>query len=127
MSGNMKRFFILVLLCGWILSPVAAYCQASVLTYHNDNSRSGLNANETVLTQANVNKNQFGKLFSVIVDGSVYTQPLYVPNVSIPGFGTRNVIYVATEHDSVYAIDAAMGVVLWTVSFINPSGGITPV
>lgn len=118
---------ILVLLCGWtaVLWPDGAYCQVSVLTYHNDNSRSGLNANEKILTPANVNKTQFGKLFSTPVDGSVYTQPLYVADVNVPGFGVRNVVYVATEHDSVYAIDADVGVVLWSRNFINPAAGVT--
>jgi hypothetical protein len=123
-----ERSLILTLLfgCRVLLWPVTSYCQ-DVLTYHNDNSRSGLNKNETALTPGNVNKNQFGRLFSVTVDGSVYAQPLYVANVNIPGVGTRNAIYVATEHDSVYAIDADMGAVLWSVSFINPSAGITSV
>lgn len=103
------------------------YGQISVLTYHNDNSRSGLNANETVLTPSNVNKNQFGKLFSVPVDGKVHAQPLYVANVDVPSFASRNVIYVATEHDSVYAIDADAGVIFWKVSFINPSANVTTV
>jgi hypothetical protein len=125
----MEKSFIPVLLFSWmtISCPASIYCQVSILTYHNDNSRSGLNASETVLTPSNVNQSQFGRLFSVAVDGFVFAQPLYVPNVSIPGQGTRNVIYVGTENDSVYAIDADLGVVLWTVSFINPAAGITTV
>src|SRR5215831_10468588 len=75
--------------------------QVSVATYHNDNARLGLNARETQLTFANVNSNQFGKLFAQPVDGFVYAQPLYLPNVNIPGKGVHNVIYVATQHDSV--------------------------
>ena len=103
----------------------------SVLTYHNDNSRSGDNLNETILTPANVNSADFGKLLSVSVDGQVYAQPLYVPNVSLTvaglGPGKHNVVYVATEHDSLYAIDANSGQVLWHDSFINPAAGITTV
>ncbi|MBV8206888.1 MAG: PQQ-binding-like beta-propeller repeat protein, partial [Acidobacteria bacterium] len=101
--------------------------QVSVLTQHNDNARSGVNSAETLLTPANVSSNKFGLLNSVPVDGYVYTQPLYVPNVSVPSVGIRNVVYVATQHDSVYAIDADTGAVLWHVSFINPALGITPI
>ena len=108
------------------LTVTADATATSVLTYHNDNARTGQNLTETSLTPQNVNAASFGKLFSVPVDGAVYAQPLYVPNVSIPGQGTRNVVYVATEHDSVYAFDAdASGPPLWHVSFIDPTNGIT--
>jgi hypothetical protein len=88
----------------------------SVLTYHYDNSRTGANTKETILTPANVNKTQFGKLFSIPVDSGIYTQPLYVPSLQIPGLGTHNVVYVATQHNSVYAFDADNGATLWTVN-----------
>jgi len=104
-----------------------ATAQVSVTTYHYDNSRTGQNVHETVLNPAIVNVNQFGKLFSTTVDGSVYAQPLYVPNVQNIAGGTHNVLYVATEHDSLYAIDADSGALLWRKSFINPTAGITTV
>jgi len=99
---------------------------SNVTTYHFDNYRSGANLNETILTPQNVNTAVFGKLFSDSVDGEIYTEPLYLANVTIPGNGVHNVVYVATEHDSVYAFDAdAAGAPLWQVSFIDPANGIT--
>jgi hypothetical protein len=84
-----------------------------VLTYHNDNLRSGRNSNETALTLNNVNVNTFGKLFVITTDGLVDAQPLYAPNVSIPGNGTHNVLFVASENDTVYGFDADSGSTLW--------------
>jgi len=77
-----------------------------VVTYHYDNLRTGQNLNETILTPANVNSTKFGKLGAFAVDGLVDAQPLYLSAVAIPTIGTKNVLYVATEHDSVYAFDA---------------------
>jgi fibronectin type 3 domain-containing protein len=100
-----------------------------VFTHHNDNLRTGQNLNETVLTPANVTATNFGKLFSYPIDGIAHASPLYVANVSIPGQGFHNVVYVATEHDSVYAFDAdGLAVTpLWKRSFIDPPAGVTPV
>ena len=94
-----------------------------------DNLRTGLNPNETILTPANVNSAQFGKLFSYNIDGVADASPLYVANLNIPGLGFRNVVYVATEHNSVYAFDAdgLSSNPIWKVSFINPAAGITTV
>ena len=109
--------------------PVFVTSSSGVLTYHNDIARTGQNLGETVLTTANVNSSQFGKLFSYSLDGYVYAQPLYVQAVSIPGQGTHNVVFVATEHDSVYALDAdgPTPTVLWHSSFIDPASSITTV
>jgi len=100
-----------------------------ILTYHYDNTRAGANTNETTLTLLNVNPNNFGKLFSYNVDGYVYAQALLATNVSIPGQGAHNVLYVATEHDTVYAFDADNYVPTpyWTNSFINPAAGVISV
>lgn len=104
------------------------HAQVNVITYQYDNTRAGVNSQETILNKANVNTNSFGKLFTYSVDGSIYGQPLYMANVAIPGAGTHNVVYVATSNDSVYAFDAdsgAYGGPLWQVSFLN--SGDTPV
>src|SRR5436853_2647588 len=87
-------------------NPTPTPSSIDVTTYHYDTMRTGQNTHETVLTTANVNPVKFGKLGAFIVDGKVDAQPLYLSNVSIPGQGMRNVLYVATEHGSVFAFDA---------------------
>ena len=95
---------------------------ADVLTYHNDNFRSGQNLSESILTTSNVNSSSFGKLYELPVDGKVDAQPLVKTQVSIPGAGLHNVLYVVTEHDSVYAFDADNGTMLWPapISMLGP-------
>ena len=102
---------------------------AQVLTSQYDNARTGCNLHETLLTPQNVNARQFGKLFSLRVDGSIYAQPLYMRDLEIPGKGVHNVVFLATEHDSVYAFDADSSVSepSWKVSFLNESKGITTI
>src|SRR5258708_35966379 len=120
-----------VLAISALLSCPAAEAQTPVLTQHNDNSRSGAYTTETALTPANVNTSNFGKLFSHAVDGRIYAQPLYLPNLSISGKGTHNVIFVATEHDSVYAFDAdtnggGRASPLWAGTHLGAATGDTP-
>ena len=96
----------------------AAFSQ-NVLTYHNNNARTGLNAAETTLTLSNVNSASFGKLFEVTVDGLVDGEPLYLSAVPIPGSGTHNLLIVVTENDSVYAFDADTGGGIWNISTLG--------
>jgi len=118
------------LVCATLMSVSPA--QVNVVTFHNDNAHTGANLQETVLTPTNVGSGQFGKLFTLPVDGQVYAQPLILSNVSIPGQGAHNVLFVATAHDSVYAFDADSNVggnagALWHVSFLNPAANVTTV
>ncbi|BDI28700.1 hypothetical protein CCAX7_007510 [Capsulimonas corticalis] len=89
-----------------LLAAAPSWAQSSVLTHHNDNSRTGANLNEKILNTTNVNVSAFGRLFSREVDGQIYAQPLYVSGVTLPGHGKRNIIYVATMHNTLYAFDA---------------------
>ncbi len=117
---------ILALLLAPLLSLTA---RAQVLTSQYDNARTGADLHETILTPENVNVRQFGKLFTFHVDGPVFAQPLYIPGLEIPGKGKHNVVFVATEHDSVYAFDAdgQSAEPLWKVSLLNPKVGARPV
>lgn len=104
-------------------NPPTGSGSADVLTYHNDNARDGLNDQETVLTGANVNSADFGKIGFFSMDGRVDAQPLYVSALNVGG-ATHNVVFAASEHDSVYAFDADSGQVLWQVSLLG--AGETP-
>ncbi|MGB7848603.1 MAG: hypothetical protein WBL63_23525 [Candidatus Acidiferrum sp.] len=104
-----------------IVNPSTGGSSIDVLTYHYDNFRTGQNANEMMLTPANVNTTTFGKLGEFPVTGLVDAQPLLVAGLAIPGKGSKNVLYAVTEHDSIYAFDAdsisaAGGTVLWHTS-----------
>ncbi len=116
------RFVLLFL----VMSAFAL--RAQVTTSQYDNSRTNANLHEKILTPQNVNAKEFGRLGAFKVDGPVYAQPLYLPSVEIPGKGTHDVLYVATEHDSVYAFDINRpgDAPLWHVSFLDDAGNITP-
>jgi hypothetical protein len=104
-----------------ILNVTAVASGADALTYHADNMRTGLYSNESVLTPANVTTATFGKVASLTTDGKVDAQPLVVANLAFPGQGARDVVYIATEHDSVFAFDSPSSSLLWQVSVV-PSG-----
>ncbi len=91
----------------------------SVLTQHNDNTRSGWNDNETALTTSNVNVQQFGAVFTLTVDDQVYAQPLVVGHVYVRG-GYHNVVYIATVNNTLYAFDGDNGHLYWQRSFTAP-------
>src|SRR5262245_45280371 len=113
-----------------VLQAGSAFGQANVLTHHNDNTRTGANLSEPQLTTSNVNAAQFGKLLQYSVDAPVFAQPLVMSNVTIPTVGTRNVLFIATMNNSVYAFDAdnpgANSQPLWKVNFNNAAAGVTP-
>ena len=114
--------------CSGLLS---AFAKNNVLTQHNDVARSGLNPNETILTPANVNASQFGKLFVQNVDGMIAAQPLYASGVLMSDGLVHNVVYVVTQHNTVYAFDAdsnrgANANPIWSVS-LNDGGTSDPI
>ena len=113
-------FFILLLL----LSTLMINGQVNILTQHNDRLRTGANLNETILNTNNVIPYAFGKLYEYPVSGHVYAQPLYVSGLNIPGKGVRNVLFIATMHNDIYAFDAddpmQTSTPLWNVN-LGPS------
>ncbi len=121
MKGPTVLPSILVLTMGFYARP------QSVTTSQYDNMRSGANPLEATLTPQNVNGRHFGKLFTLRVDGDVYAQPLFLAGLEIPGKGRHDVVFVATEHDSVYAFDAygQPASPLWRVNFLRK--GVTTV
>ena len=128
--------FILVLACGFALAaagqrpaPATKGGLPVIATAQYDNARTGANLLETVLTPHNVNVAQFGRIAFLPVDGDVYAQPLYIPQLDIPGKGVHNVVFIVTERDSAYAFDAdaASREPLWQVSFLDAKKNITTV
>ena len=110
------------------LTIFATIAQGQITTSQYDNMRTGATLNEKILTPQNVNARQFGKLGAFKVDGAVFAQPLFVPGVEVPGKGKHDVLYVATEHDSVYAFDAERpgDPPLWQVSLLDKARGAVP-
>ena len=119
LSIFIRRYSSLAALtCFLCLAPKLCHSQQDVLTYHNNNSRTGLNSKETTLTPANVNSATFGKLFTVTVDGLVDAQPLYLHAVSTAS-GMHNLLIVVSEHASAYAFDADSGALVWQVTALK--------
>jgi outer membrane protein assembly factor BamB len=125
-TGDSKKQWAPLWFFVWVLAPglAAPALAQDVLTWHNDNARTGQNLAERRLAPRNVNAEQFGKLFTIPVDGRVDAEPLYVYGLQIPGRGIRNALYLATEHDSLYAFDADTGQEFWHVGLTKP--GETP-
>ncbi|MDQ2859144.1 MAG: hypothetical protein M3T55_00110 [Pseudomonadota bacterium] len=115
------------LLSFWLAIPAVAFGQASVTTWHNDLARTGQNPSETRLTPAALRTGDFSKRCARPVDGQIYAQPLYLPRVEVRS-GPRAVVFVATEHDSVYAFDADCHThaPLWKTSFLNRGATTMP-
>ena len=127
----MKRFCVPPAICLLVvLSSATLMAQSTnVLTWHNDNWRSGANATETTLITANVTKTLFGKVCSAPTDGAINAQPLIVTGVPFRSQGhttVRNVAYVATENDTLYAFDADSCALLRAVSMVPKLKGCTP-
>jgi Bacterial Ig-like domain (group 3)/MBG domain (YGX type)/PQQ enzyme repeat len=116
-----QRFSTVAYLCLLALlgSSVTATAQVNIYQRGYNNSRTNANLQETILTPANVNPTNFGKLFTIKTDGQIYASPLYVSNLAING-GTHNVLYVATMFNTMYALDADTGTVLWQQNYGYP-------
>lgn len=97
---------VILLLCLFLLSGTLSFAQVNVVTQHNNTDRTGWNSRETILTKSNVRIGSFGKLFTRSVDDQMYAQPLVVQQVDIPLIGKKNIVFVATVNNTVYAFDA---------------------
>ena len=113
-------------ICIFALVLMSFPCVSQVTTSQYNNFRTGATLNEKILNPQNVNARQFGKLGAFKVDGAVYAEPLFVPGVEVPGKGRHDILYVATEHDSVYAFDASRpgDPPLWHMSFLDKTKGV---
>jgi Ricin-type beta-trefoil lectin domain-like len=111
-------------MCVLLAGSLTCQAQNDVLTWHNDVARTGQNLSEAILTPATVYASNFGLLANVVVDGKVDAQPLYASAVTLGAQGTHNVLYIATEHDTVYAVNADSGAVFWKKRMLGP--GETP-
>lgn len=100
-------------------SRLGASGGVDVVTYHNDVARTGQNLGEVLLTPVNVNPSSFGKVAFLPLDGKVDAQPVFLSAVTFPAVGARNVLYVATEHDTIYAIDTSSESTLWSKSLLG--------
>jgi len=124
-SGNFCLRTRLTLSALVFFAASLATAQTAITTYHVDNNRTGWNSHETVLTPANVGSSSFGLLHTVTLSGQIDAQPLFVPGVNITAGkyqGVHDVVYVATEEDNIYAIDAEAGTILLSPSFGTPGG-----
>ena len=117
----MKKIYGFSAPCFVVLCSCLMAAQVTVTTYQYDTNRSGTNPNETILTPTNVNVSQFGRLMVFPVQGYVYAQPLYMSGLTIGGT-SHNVLFVATEHDQLYAFDVNSGQQLWHTNFLANSG-----
>lgn len=117
----MKKTYGFSVPCFVVLCSCLMSAQVPVTTYQYDNNHSGTNTNETTLTPTNVTVSQFGRQMVFPVQGFVYAQPLYVPGLTIGGT-SHNVLFVATEHDQLYAFDVNSGQQLWRTNFLASSG-----
>ena len=119
---------ICVFIIPLLLGPSILAAQPGVVTYHNDNARTGQYLNEVLLTPTSLKAGAFGKRYFLALDGAVYAQPLYLSRVKIAGKGFHNVLFVATSHDSLYAFDAddeSGSPPLWQVSFLDKASNVT--
>src|SRR5215469_5655994 len=122
MPPRLQHLCVCVIVLG-LFTPSPASAQVAITTYHIDNNRTGWNSQETTLTPSNVASSSFGLLQTVALDDQVDGQPLYVSGVNITAgshHGVHNVVYIATEGNTIYAIDAQSGTVLLSPNFGTP-------